>query len=109
MKFLKRIFFLVVICMVCISNVNALEKDNLVNVYLFYSDSCPHCAAERELFDEIKDDYDNLKIYEYEVTKSDSNLDLMLKVAELMDTKVTGVPFTVIADKNNRRNKGRYE
>ena len=83
----------------CISNVNAVEKDNLVNIYVFYSDSCPHCAAERELFEEIKDDYDNIAIYEYEVTKSDSNLDLMLKVAELMDTKVTGVPFTIVADK----------
>ena len=99
MKYINKICFLVVMFIACISNVKADTKDNLVNIYLFYSDSCPHCASERELFDEIREDYDNVAIYEYEVTKNDNNLDLMLKVAELFDTKVTGVPFTVIADK----------
>ena len=83
MKNIKRFFFLIIISMMFIPNVFAATKDNLVNVYLFYSDSCPHCAAERELFDEIEEDYDNVMVYEYEVTKNENNLDLMLKVAEL--------------------------
>lgn len=99
MKYIKQILFLMIICLLFIPNVNANTKDNLVNIYLFYSDSCPHCAAEKELLDEIEEDYDNVRIYKYEVSKNDDNLDLMLNVAELMDTKVTGVPFTVIADK----------
>ena len=99
MKYIKKIFFLIVMCMVCIPLVSADTGDNLVNIYLFYSDSCPHCAAEKELLNEIEEDYDNVRIYKYEVSKNDDNLDLMLEVAELLDTKVTGVPFTVIADK----------
>ena len=38
------------------------KKDNLVNIYLFYSDTCPHCAEEEKLLDELEDKYKNIKI-----------------------------------------------
>lgn len=98
MKFIKKILFLFVLCMLFIPLVDAKEK-NLVNIYLFYSDSCPHCSAEKEMFSEIDDRYENIRIYKYEVSKNDDNLNLMLEVAKLFDTQVTGVPFTIIADK----------
>lgn len=98
MKYIKKILFLLVICILFIPSVFADTDKNLVNIYLFYSDSCPHCAAEKELLSELEEEYDNIRIYKYEVN-TDNNMQMLLNVAELFDTKVTGVPFTVIADK----------
>lgn len=98
MKYINKILFLLVICILFIPLVFADTDKNLVNIYLFYSNTCPHCASEKELLNELEDKYDNIRIYKYEVN-TDNNMELLNNVAELFDTKVTGVPFTVIADK----------
>ena len=74
------------------------KKDNLVNIYLFYSDTCPHCAEEKKLLDELEDKYKNIKIYRYEIGNQENSI-LLDEVAGLFDTTVTGVPFTVIGEK----------
>ena len=74
------------------------KKDNLVNIYLFYSDTCPHCAEEEKLLDELEDKYKNIKIYRYEIGNQENSI-LLDEVAGLFDTTVTGVPFTVIGGK----------
>jgi len=98
--FKKFGLFLVTIIsfLIGINFVGADSEKNLVNIYLFYSNACPHCAAEKALFDEILDDYDNVKLYKYEVSDKDNGL-LLDEVAALFDTSVTGVPLTVIGDK----------
>lgn len=97
MKYIKKILFLLVVSILFLPSVNAVDK-NLVNIYLFYSDTCPHCAKEKELLSELEDEYDNIKIYKYEVGDKD-NANLLYEVADILETQVTGVPFTVIADK----------
>jgi len=99
MKSIKKILFLLIICVLFLPSVYADSEKNLVNIYLFYSNSCPHCAAEKELLSEIEEEYDNVRIYKYEVSENEDNMNLMLEIADKFDTKVTGVPFTVIADK----------
>ena len=101
MKYIKRILCLLVVFVLFIPLVYAdtYKEKNLVNIYLFYSDSCIHCASEKELLNEIVLEYDNVRIYKYEVSNNSENKDLMLGVADLMDVSVTGVPFTIIADK----------
>lgn len=99
---LKKIFFVMIIFMTGLSLVMASEdsnkEKNLVNIYLFYSDTCPHCAKEKELLDEIMDKYDNVRLYKYEIGDED-NSKLLDEVASLYNTTVSGVPFTVIGDK----------
>lgn len=97
MKYLNKILFLLIVCLLFIPSVYGKEK-NLVNIYLFYSDTCPHCANEKKLLNELEDKYDNIRIYKYEVGNSD-NSKLLEDVALMFDTKVTGVPFTVIGEK----------
>lgn len=98
MKYIRKVLFLLVIFTLFIPIVSADSKKNLVNIYLFYSDTCPHCSAEKKLLNEISKEYDNVRIYKYEVN-TDNNMDILMDVASLYDTEVTGVPFTVIADK----------
>lgn len=98
MKLLKNLLFILIIfCSLFLPKVDAKEK-NLVNIYLFYSDTCPHCTSEKELLKELEDKYDNIRIYKYEIN-TDNNMELLDNVAKLFDTNVTGVPFTVIGDK----------
>lgn len=83
---------------VVFANTDNSKKDNLVNIYLFYSDTCPHCAEEEKLLDELEDKYKNIKIYRYEIGNQENSI-LLDEVAGLFDTTVTGVPFTVIGEK----------
>ena len=96
MKNIKLIIFSLFISVMFINNIKA--EENLVNLYLFYSKTCSHCEAEMELLDEIQKDYDNLKIYKYEISKEENSL-LLSKVSEMFNTNVTGVPFTIIGEK----------
>lgn len=96
MKKFKLIIFSLFISIIFITNIKA--EENLVNLYLFYSNTCPHCEAEMELLDELQEDYDNLKIYKYEISEDENSL-LLSKVSEMFDINVTGVPFTIIGEK----------
>lgn len=96
MKKFKLIIFSLCISLMFITNIKA--EENLVNLYLFYSNTCPHCEAEMELLEELQEDYDNLKIYKYEISEDENSL-LLSKVSEMFNINVTGVPFTVIGEK----------
>lgn len=72
-------------------------EENKVNIYLFYSYTCPHCHDEIEYFKQLKNKYkDKINIYKYEVIKDKNNLKMMNATKELFQVSSTGVPFTVI-------------
>ena len=97
MKKISKILFIFLLFIICISNVMA-EENNLVNIYLFHSNTCPHCKEEIKYLDKLEDKYENIKIYKYEISDS-NNAKMLDEVANLFDTTVGGVPFTVIGDK----------
>lgn len=77
-----------------------LEED-VVNIYLFYGSTCPHCAKEKEVLDKLEVKYEGkVKVYKYEVWSNKDNRDIMFEVKNLFDMPVNeGVPFTVIGTK----------
>ena len=69
-----------------------------INMYLFYGDGCPHCAA---LEDYLESEYGNdkdLKLYRYEVWNSTSNVKLWEKVQDTLGEEAKGVPYFVVGD-----------
>jgi len=98
MKIIKKILFILIVFILNMGLVSADSEKNLVNIYLFHSDTCPHCKEEIKYLDSVKDKYDNIKIYMYEIS-DEANANLLNEVAELFDTPVSGTPFTVIGDK----------
>ena len=98
MKRISRLLFIFILFIINLIVVKADSEKNLVNIYLFHSNTCPHCKEEIKFLDSIKDDYDNIKIYMYEIGDSD-NIKLLDEVAKLYDTNISGTPFTVIGDK----------
>lgn len=98
MKKISKLLLLFGLFLLNISLVTADSEKNLVNIYLFHSNTCPHCKEEIAFLDDIQKDYDNIKIYMYEISDED-NLKLLEEVSNLYDTAVSGTPFTIIGDK----------
>lgn len=88
-------FFLFLISFLFIPNVLAKET---VRIYLFHSDTCPHCAQEKELLKSLEKKYDYIEVYQYEVGDIESQ-NLIAQVFDALDYKTTSVPFTVIGSK----------
>ena len=113
MKRSLKILFLV-ICLFSFCNVvNAVSEKNLVNIYLFHSYTCKHCKEEIKLLDELEKEYDNIKIYKYEVNET-GNGELLKNISEIMGSKVTGTPYTIIGNKvfsgyDYENSKGRFK
>ena len=83
MKRSLKILFLV-ICLFSFCNVvNAVSEKNLVNIYLFHSYTCKHCKEEIKLLDELEKEYDNIKIYKYEVNEFLRIFDMCIKKLDL--------------------------
>ena len=76
MKIFNNILFIFIVFILNISLVFADTDKNLVNIYLFHSDTCPHCKEEIKFLNNIKKNYDNIKIYMYEISDN-NNLNLM--------------------------------
>ena len=74
-------------------------KKNIINIYLFRGEGCPHCAQEEKWLKKIEDDYNkHVKVYYFEVWKNEKNADFLKKVKKNLNTTIEGVPFTVIGD-----------
>jgi glutaredoxin len=75
--------------------VSAQESE--VNLYFFWSKSCPHCAEEKVFLQKIVPDYPDLKIHDFEVSER-SNALLLKKIGEELNIETNGVPITVIGE-----------
>lgn len=89
------LFFIAFAFFLSFSPASAAEK---INAYLFYGEGCPHCAKEKELFNNIIDKYP-LEVKEFEIYHHPENAYLLEKVAGELNANAGGVPFLVIGDK----------
>lgn len=95
---MKKIISILVICFCLLIPTVQAEDKNLVNIYLFHSDTCPHCREEIKLLDELEKEYNNIKIYKFEISEEENSL-LFSKIANIYNVKTTSVPFTIIGNK----------
>ena len=81
--------------------VNVKVEEDKINLYLFYSKSCPHCHSEMEYLDtEFKEKYkDEVNIYTFEVSSNKDNSKILSSIKEIFKEESNGVPFTVIGEK----------
>ncbi len=70
----------------------------LPTVYFFRGEGCPHCAAEEEFLTELKKEYPQLEIVDYEVWYNQDNVSKLRRVASALNIKSAGVPITVIGE-----------
>jgi len=74
-------------------------EDGIVNIYYFWQEGCAHCDAQFEFFERIEADLGSyFNLFSFEIASNPDNARLLGEVSELVDTQVTGVPFTVIGE-----------
>jgi len=74
-------------------------EDGVVNIYYFWQEGCPRCDAQSEFFERIEAEWgEYFNVYAFEVLSNADNARLLNEVAELLDMRVSGVPFTVIGE-----------
>ena len=111
----KLILIILTILFLIPININALSNDytdvvasivgekleeNKINIYLFHSESCPHCKEEIKYLDTlIEGKYkDKINVYKYEVSKNEDNSTILNSVKTLFEDNTPYVPFTVIGE-----------
>lgn len=71
-----------------------------INLYLFYGDGCPHCEKEIKFLDKLQDEDENISVKKYEVWHDSENAELLEKVGDRLNLKISGVPVLIIGDKS---------
>ncbi len=94
---MKKIYIILIVFVLFLLPVkDILAQNNDVNLYIFYSQTCPHCQKELDYLDRIEDDFDYLLIHKYEVIE---NKILFEKIGNTLDIKNFGyVPVTFIGN-----------
>ena len=90
MKKVLRVLLSFIVVFICISSVKA---KSYVDLYLFHSNSCPHCQAERKYLKKLEQKYDYLKVHEYEMSKYPK---LLKKVRRAYKIDNSYVPLTIV-------------
>jgi thiol-disulfide isomerase/thioredoxin len=91
---MKRII-LIATLLIFISSL-ACAQTNETIVYLFWSKTCPHCALEKPVLEQLEKQYPNLKVVYYEVSENKSNAELYSGLAAACGQNPLGVPATFI-------------
>jgi len=107
MKTLKQILIIIVagIGLVLASNflmaqeVSPIQSNEQVEIYFFYSSSCPYCAQARVLLADLKKNNKWLVVKEYEVSQNTANSELFEQflLAYNQDLSTSGVPAFFIS------------
>ncbi len=69
-----------------------------VTVYLFHLETCPHCVAERQFLQKLREEMPQITITELEVSDP-VNLKIMQEAGKKLSFDISGVPVTVIGNK----------
>lgn len=93
MKKFRYVFFTLFLSFLFVLplSIDAKEK---ITIYLFHSDSCPHCRAALSFLDEYENENDDVIVKEYELSNKE-NQALKAKVQEVMG-KTSYIPYIVI-------------
>jgi thiol-disulfide isomerase/thioredoxin len=70
-----------------------------VCVYLFYGETCPHCAEEEEFLEELESKYPELQVHGFEIYYNSESRQIYEKITGAYHISTPGVPLTVIGDK----------
>lgn len=76
----------------------SVKAENVVNLYLFYGDGCPHCAEEEKFIEEYLDTEKSAKLIKYEVWHSEENRKTWVKIQDKLNNHENGVPYLIIGD-----------
>ncbi len=100
---LKRIFGVTILGLAVFSALFVFARENPSTlaqskaiIYFFYTNTCPHCAKEKQFLENLRKELPNLEIRQFEVDANSQNLELMKKVGEELKIDTGSIPLTII-------------
>lgn len=81
------------------TSIGQAETKQQITLLFFWSESCPHCAAENRYLEKIKDKYPELHIEKMEVSKSKKNQEILISLSKKLGFRPNSVPVTIVGDK----------
>lgn len=109
--FIFGLLFIVLLAgLIMLLNSNKEEKtlqiygDDVIEMHYFYLSTCPHCHEQEKFHPTLLSKYPNLRINEYEMTKSGSlekYQEMAQNYAELDSNSFPGTPLTIIGSRVN--------
>ena len=70
--------------------------ENLVHIYLFYGEGCPHCAQAQPFFKGLADQYDGVILKTFEVYYNEENQQIFTDIAQKYGVEQMVVPMFFI-------------
>ncbi len=92
----KKIYIFLFFLTFIPSVVFASEKD--LNIYLFYGDGCPHCAAEEKFLNEYLKKEKNVKLHKYEIWYDKDNAIKYKEVNKILNDNSNSIPYLIIGN-----------
>lgn len=94
---MKKIIY-IIICILAFfpSLIFASEKD--LNIYLFYGDGCPHCAAEEKFLNEYLKKDKSVKLHKYEIWYDTENAKKYKEVNKILNDNSNSIPYLIIGN-----------
>ncbi len=76
----------------------AQSSSGQVDIYMFWGDGCPHCAAAKPYFEELARNNPQIVLHFYEVWNDQPNRDYFIAFSQAHGFEPTGVPTIFIGD-----------
>lgn len=93
---MKKFSYALVLMLMLIPNIVFGKK---LDIYLFYGDGCPHCAAEERFLNAYIKKNNNIKLHKYEVWYSNDNVSKLEEVSKITGEEAGSIPYLIIGDK----------
>lgn len=95
-KFTLLLIFLILLTIVPIN----IKANETVNIYLFYSETCPHCHKADKVINELLENNSAVNYYKYECTKDVNayNRSILNQTANILGIEKVAFPLVVIGN-----------
>lgn len=93
---MKKVVLFLISLFIILPTCVLAKENNLVEVYVFYSSSCPHCKDAKAFLKEYESETKKIHINYYEVVHNKENALVLEKVQDYLDEYSMSVPYIVI-------------
>ncbi|MFH1661960.1 MAG: hypothetical protein ABIA02_02605 [Candidatus Falkowbacteria bacterium] len=94
-----KIFIFIFSCFLFFSFSSQSSAKEIVDVYFFYGNGCPHCAKEEKFLNNLKQENENIKINSFEVWHDAENIKFLTRIVRELNLETYGIPLLIIGDK----------
>jgi len=105
LKKTKKVIFLASILLTFLNSLSTpvfaqgQDQTEPVNIYFFWGEGCPHCAAEKPFLEALVEKYaPDVQLNSYEIYYIEENRALFLEFGQALGFEPRGVPTTVVGD-----------